>query len=143
MPSALSSKLTDQSSNVDLMPLKEGKTKSRSGGAGSNGSGRSCISVLPAAHGSCTQPGSAAWPSELQQPLDAALHAAMLARQSRLASAKLSWRDCLPLLLPLAVCCMSACEAMQPKENWTSPAARLTLTYRLMVDTPAYTRVKH
>ncbi len=46
-------------------------------------------SVLPAVHGSCTQPGGAAWPSELQQPLDAVLHAAMLARQSMLASAQL------------------------------------------------------
>ena len=84
-------------------------------------------SVLPAMHGSCTQPDGAAWPSELQQPLDAVLHAAMLARHGRLASARLFWHDCWPLHLPLAVCCMSACNAMQQRVS-LMPAARLMLT---------------
>ena len=112
--SALSSRLTDKSSNVGLMPLNDGRKQSRPAEAGSIGSAGACISIsiLPAVHGSCTQPGGAAWPSELQQPLDAVPHAAMLARHSRLASAQLSWHDCWPLHLPLplAVCCMPACE---------------------------------
>ena len=112
MLSALSNKLTGKGSNVGL---NDGTTQRRTAGAGSIGSAGGNISILPAVHGSCTQPGGAAWPSELLQPLDAGLHAATLARQSRLASAQLSWHDCWPPHLPLAVCCMPACDAMQQR----------------------------